>query len=223
MEPRHTMFEFHLNTFPKGTQSTESGVYANNHQVHMTMEVTHGLTKYWELGGYLVSAIVPDVGAEFVGGRIRPRFQAPPGWKLPFHFSLSTEVDFNREHFDANSITLELRPIIDKQAGKWYFSINPSFEKSLRGPDAHAGFDFEPSIKVSYNLTRRIAAGVEYYAGMGTVTDLYALHDQHHAIFPTIDLDISPDWEFNFGVGRGLTGTSEQWVVKCIIGRRFKF
>ena len=58
---------------------------------------------------------------------------------------------------------------------------------------------------------------------MGSVTDLYTLHDQHHYIYPTIDLNISPDWEFNFGVGRGLTGTSEQWVVKCIIGRRLRF
>src|SRR3974390_1099585 len=59
MEPHHTMFEFHLNTFPKGTQTAADGVYAKNHQVHLTLEVTHGLTRYWELGGYLVSAYVP--------------------------------------------------------------------------------------------------------------------------------------------------------------------
>jgi hypothetical protein len=223
MEPHHTMFEFHLNTFPKGTQDTAGGLYANNHQFHLTMEVTHGLTKNWELGGYLVSAYVPGVGAEFVGTRIRPRFQAPASWKLPFHFSLSTEVDFNRHGFDPNGVTMELRPILDKQLGKWYLSFNPAFGKSLRGPDAHAGFDFEPGLKVSFDVTKRVAAGFEYYAETGPVVHFDPLHDQHHMIFPTIDLNISPDWEFNFGVGRGLTGTSEHWIVKCIIGRRFKF
>ena len=41
-------------------------------------------------------------------------------------------------------------------------------------------------------------------------------------IFPTIDLEVSPDWELNFGVGRGFTSASQRWVLKSIIGYRFK-
>ena len=41
-------------------------------------------------------------------------------------------------------------------------------------------------------------------------------------IFPTIDLDVSPDWELNFGVGRGVTDASQRWVIKSIIGYQFK-
>ena len=36
------------------------------------------------------------------------------------------------------------------------------------------------------------------------------------------DLNVSPEWELNFGIGAGLTTTSEHWIVKAIVGRRFK-
>ena len=222
-EPHHTWFEFHFIGFPQGTSDTAGGLYANNHQFHFTMEVTHGLSKDWELGGYLVTAIVPGAGPKFAGARVRPRFQAPASWHLPVHFSLSTEVDFTKHQFDPNTISLELRPIFDKQAGRWYFALNPSLTKSFQGIDAHRGFGFEPALKISYSVTKLIGTGLEYYAETGPVAHFDPLSEQHHVIFPTIDLQFSKDWEFNFGVGRGLTGSSEHWIVKCIIGHRFNF
>jgi hypothetical protein len=36
-----------------------------------------------------------------------------------------------------------------------------------------------------------------------------------------IDLNVSPKWEFNFGVGVGLTGSTEHLIVKMILGYRF--
>ncbi len=221
--PRHTMVEFHMNFFPSGTKDTENGVFANNHQFHFTVEVTHGLTKHFEIAGYLVTAVVPDAGPKFAGARIRPRFRLPEEWRLPFKVSISTEVGFNKHQFDPNTITLEIRPILEKELGKWYLSFNPDFSKSFRGVDSHRGFEFEPGVKVGYAATKKIEPGIEYYAATGQVTHFETPHDQHHLIFPTLDLNAGPDWELNFGVGRGLTGTSERWVVKWIIGYRFNF
>jgi hypothetical protein len=221
--PHHTMVEFHMNFFPSGTKDSENGTFANHRQFHFTIEVTHGLTKHFELAGYLVTAYVPDTGPKVAGARIRPRFRLPESWRLPFKVSISTEVGFNKRSFDANTITLEIRPIIEKELGKWYLSFNPDFSKSLRGMDSHRGFEFEPGVKVSYAVSRKIEPGIEYYAATGPVTHFETLHDQHHLIFPTVDINAGPDWELNFGVGRGLTGTSERWVVKWIVGYRFNF
>lgn len=221
--PRHTMVEFHMNFFPSGTEDTENGTFANNHQFHFTIEVTRGLTKHFELAGYLVTAYVPDVGPKFVGARIRPRFRLPEEWHLPFKVSISTEMGFNKRQFDPNTITLEIRPILEKELGKWYLSFNPDFSKSLRGPDSHRGFEFEPGVKVSYAVTKRVEPGFEYYAATGPLTHFERLRDQHHLVFPTVDVNAGPNWELNFGVGRGLTGTSEQWIVKWIVGYRFSF
>jgi hypothetical protein len=223
VEPRHTMVELHMNFTPSGTKQTENGQFPNNHQFHFTVEVTHGLTPHWELGGYLVTAYVPGIGPNFAGSRIRPRFRIPEGWRLPFRFSVSTELAFNKHQFDPNTITLEIRPILEKQIGKWYFSVNPDLTKSFRGVAAHRGLGFEPALKVSYNLTKRLAPGLEYYAETGPIDHFLPLDQQHHLIFPTLDVNTSPDWELNFGVGRGLTGSSEHWIVKWIIGRRFRF
>ncbi len=198
VEPRHTMVELHMNFIPSGTTRTENGVFPNHHQFHFTVEITHG-------------------------GRIRPRVRAPESRGLPFRLSLSTEVGFNKHQFDPNTITLEIRPILEKEFGKWYVAVNPDFSKSFRGPDAHRGPGFEPGLKVSYNVTKILAPGFEYYAETGPISHFFPLGEQHHLIFPTLDLNVSPEWELNFGVGRGLTGSSEHWIVKWIIGKRFKF
>src|SRR5262249_31685617 len=116
--PHRTMVEFHMNFFPSGTKQTSDGTFPTNHQFHLTMEVTHGLTGHWELGWYLVSAFVPGEGAKFAGARIRPRFRLPEQWKLPFKVSVSTELGFNRREFEANTLTLEIRPILEKELGK---------------------------------------------------------------------------------------------------------
>jgi hypothetical protein len=221
--PHQTMAELHMNFFPSGTKQAAPGEFANDNQFHLTLEVTHGLTKYFELAGYVVSAHVPDVGWRFAGARIRPRFRLPAEWHLPFRVSVSTEVGFNKHEFEANTITLEIRPILEREFGRWYLSFNPVIAKALRGPDAGRAPGFEPGVKVSYAVTKKIEPGVEYYADTGPITHFETPRDQHHLIFPTLDLNVSPDWELNFGVGRGLTGSSERWVVKWIIGYRFKF
>lgn len=223
VEPHRTMVELHMNYFPAGTKEPEPGLFPVNHQFHFTIEVTRGLSRHWEMGGYLVTAYVPGQGARYAGSRIRPRYRFPETWRLPFRLSISTELAYNAPRFDLNTVTLEVRPILEREMGKWYFSVNPDLTKSFRGVDAHRGLGFEPGVKVSYNVTKRLAPGLEYYAETGPIAHFSPLHDQHHLIFPTLDLNTSPNWELNFAVGRGFTGTSQHWVVKWIIGYRFKF
>ena len=223
VEPGHTMLEFHTNFIPSGTKTTEDGVYANHHQFHVTMEVTHGFTPFFETGFYLETApYVPDAGAKFTGWHVRPRFRIPEAEKFPFKVSISLEYAFNQTRFDPNSQTLEIRPIFERQDGRLYLSINPDLGLAIRGPDAGSAPEFEPDIKAGWDFTKKIAAGMEYYAETGPVKHFYPLSEQHHILFPAVDLNVSPDWELNFGLGRGLTNTSEHWILKAIIGYRFK-
>ena len=45
--------------------------------------------------------------------------------------------------------------------------------------------------------------------------------EQSQQFVPAIDLDLGDDWEFNFGVGVGVTRNTEHLLVKLILGRRF--
>lgn len=218
-----TMVEVHSNYFASGTTDAPLGEFPLHHQSHETLEVTHGFTNYFECAGYLVTAShVPGEGGRFAGARIRPRMRFPETPQLFFNISLSAEFGFNRSEFEANGRTLEIRPILEHEQGRLYLSINPVFGKALEGPDSDEGFDFEPSVKFGWNVTKIIMAGVEYYGATGALPGFEPWPEQRHMIFPTIDLEVSPDWELNFGVGRGFTSASQRWVLKSIVGYRFK-
>jgi hypothetical protein len=83
------------------------------------------------------------------------------------------------------------------------------------------GLVFSPNVKVSYDVTKAVAAGIEYYGSVGPVTGFDPLRDQEQQIFPAIDLNLSPKWEFNFGVGVGMTRSTDHLLVKMILGYRF--
>jgi len=58
---------------------------------------------------------------------------------------------------------------------------------------------------------------------LGPLSGFDPKREQQHQIFPAIDLNVSPNWEFNFGVGIGMTGNTDHLILKMIIGRRFTF
>jgi len=49
------------------------------------------------------------------------------------------------------------------------------------------------------------------------------ISQQHHQILPAIDLNLSPKWEVNFGLGVALTGSTDHLIAKMILGYRFNF
>src|SRR5207249_270431 len=126
-----------------------------------------------------------------------------------------------RPLFSVDTWTWEIRPIVDRQLGPWYLSFNPTLDLALHGPDVSHGAEFSPNAKVSFNFTKRIAGGLEYYGAYGPINNFDPLQEQQQQLFPVIDVDFGPQWEFNFGVGFGLTHATDHLIVKCILGRRF--
>lgn len=216
-----TMFELHSNYTAQGRKVIEDGMLPTNHAVHETIEITHGWNDWFETGFYIFTSVRNGQGWDWVGDHIRPRVRVPEKWKWPVGVSLSTEIGYQRPTYSADTWTLELRPIIDKQLGPWYLSFNPSLERSLHGPGTANGFEFSPNFKFAYNLTKKVAGGLEYYGAVGPVTGFDPFREQEQQFFPAIDLDVSPKWEFNFGVGVGVTRSTDHLIVKGIVGYRF--
>lgn len=218
-----TMVELHSNFTINGSKQPVDGTLPTDHAIHETVEITRGINSWFEVGFYVFTSIRNGTGWDWVGDHIRPRFRAPESWHLPVGISVSNEIGYTRRIYSPDTWTWEMRPIVDKQLGPWYLSFNPTVDKSLKGLNQNQGWVFSPNFKVSYDITKKIAGGVEYYGSLGPVTGFDPLKDQQQQIFPAIDLNVSPNWEFNFGIGVGITRSTDHLIAKMIIGRRFNF
>ena len=223
VDPATTMLELHSNFTADGQRRTIDGVAPTNHAEHETIEITQGVNRWSEVGFYIFTSEQSGLGVQWVGDHIRPRVRVPPEWHWPVGVSLSTEVGYQRARFSPDTWTWEIRPIVDKQKGRFYWAVNPALERTLHGPDVNLGLDFAPAVKVSWDFTKVVTGGVEYYADYGSIRDIAPLHNQQQQIFPAIDLNVSPDWEINFGVGVGPTAATDHWIFKVILGRRFSW
>jgi hypothetical protein len=215
-----TMLELHSNYTGIGSNMVTDGIRPTAGAFHETIEITHGFTPWFEVGFYFFTSINRGYGLNWVGDHIRPRVMAPESWKWPVGVSLSTEIGYQRREYSTDTWTLEIRPIIDKKLGKWYFSLNPTIEYGLVGLDAGKPGVFSPNFKFSYDISKKVALGIEYYGSLGYLSGFDPFPQQEHLLFPSIDLNLSPDWEFNFGAGYALTQKSDNLIFKMILGRR---
>ena len=216
-----TMVELHSNYTFNGSTAVVDGQLPTNHVFHETIEITHGWTPWFETGFYIFNAVGNDGRTAYVGSHIRPRIAAPQEWKWPVGVSVSFEFGFQKKEFSANTSTLEIRPIVDKKWGGWYVAFNPTLDQSFAGPDQHRGLIFSPNIKWSYDVSKVVALGMEYYGSLGPMLRYDPIEDEQHQLFAAIDLNTNPKWEFNAGLGIGLTNATDKGIFKIIIGRRF--
>jgi len=220
--PGRTMVELHSNFTFEGSKTVENGVLPDNHALHETVEITQGIANWFEVGFYIFSSYRADEGYQWVGDHIRPRVRIPEEWRWPVNVSLSTEVGYQRRAFSPDTWTWEIRPIIDKQLDRWYLAVNPAIDRSFHGLNVSKGVTFAPDAKVSYDVTKKVSMGFDYYSDLGSITGFDPIQQQLQALMPAIDLNLGPNWEFNFATGIGLTGGTDHLLVKMILGRRLK-
>jgi hypothetical protein len=215
MPKKSMIIELHSNISAKGPKQNK---YFR--PLHETLEITTGLADNFELGFYVFTRVA-NGKVQFIGNNIRPRVQAPAKWKLPVGLSLSVEFGYQRvPENGTEEWGMEIRPIIDKTAGNWYFGFNPNFERVFA---SGAFFEFTPNFKTYYLVKPTIGLGAEYYGNVGKLTKWWPGCQQYHQLFGVIDLFVDPRLEFNLGVGRGLTDISEEWNIKLLLGWRIKW
>jgi hypothetical protein len=223
VEPGVTMVELHSNFTFQGFKEPSGVVIQDNHALHETLEITHGWNDWFETGFYVFTSHVPGYGYAWVGDHIRPRVRVPESWKWPVGVSVSIEFGYQRAKYAGDTWDFEIRPIIDKQIGKLYVAFNPALERSFHGPTVPGGVGFSPSFKAGYDFSKVVNAGIEYYGDLGPLKNFDPLGEQQQQIVPAVDLNFSKNWEFNAGVGVGVTHGTDHMLVKFIVGRRLEF
>ena len=194
-----------------------TGTYA----AHETIEAVTGLTSWSEIGAYVMTNEQPGPLVRAVGGAVRYKARVPLAWNWPVKFALSTELEYDDPRYSADSWTWELRPVVDRSLGRWYFGVNPTVERTLVGAGTVNGMQFAPSAKSSFDITEKLTGGVEYYAAYGKIGGFAPGASRVQQVFGVIDLHVSPVWEINAGVGAGATPASSRLVTKVILGHTF--
>ncbi len=192
---------------------------ATSHIGHETVEATAGLTSWSEIGMYAFSNEDRVSGVQFVGTSLRPKVRVPDSWRWPVGVALSMELEYDRPQLSTDTWSWEIRPIVDKAIGRWYASVNPTLVRTLQGTGVANGLELSPSAKTSFDFTRIVSAGFEYYSAYGRIGRFAPPADRIQQIFAVTDLHVSPAWEINFGVGTAATPATNHFVAKLILGR----
>jgi hypothetical protein len=208
--------ETHLNYVGKGSKVWEGTQAPTNNQFHTTFELTHGITDHFEFAGYFLLAHIPGANTpiDYAGARIRPRYSVPESAGLPFRLSIGGEVDFAPSRYNENTISMEIRPVLEKAVGRWQFDFNPAFGRALRGPGTSDGWEFEPAARIAFQATKRFQPSLEYYGGIGPVKNVLPASQQIHQLYPGIDVTLSESAVVNVGVGIATTPAGDQLIIK---------
>jgi len=213
--------EVHSNFVASGRRAPAfAGEAVPHHTWRTTLEPSFGLLEWWELGAYLQLATAPSRSETHFGGfKLRSKFVIPQRRTGAFTLGLNMEVGRGVAALGSDDWDTEFRPILAYQRGRLFLAINPIFGWALSG-DTSAVPDLEPCGKLRVDTGLRFGVGLEYYAGLGRLSEIPAWKDQEHFLYLVGDLLDGP-LDLNLGLGHGLTAASDAWTVKLIAGKAF--
>ena len=220
-QPRQIGLEVHSNVAVPRPAPPGPWTPASENLLRITLEPSFGILEWWELGAYLQSAFELGETRGHAGGfKLRSKWIVPRRLTGSFILGLNVEVGRGSAAFLATDWDTEFRPILVWLHGPWMLAANPLIGWALTGPERGLTPDFEPALKARCDTGLGFGAGVEYYAGLGRLGSTTGVGEQEHIVYLVGDLVGAP-FDLNVGLGRGLTGVSNAWSFKSIVGIGF--
>ena len=213
--------ELHTNFVPDGLTSSEEGVIPTHRAVRSSLEFGHTINEWLRGSVYLTSFAGQGRELTYVGNRARLTAVAPKRWALPFDLALANEISYARPGFSENRWAYELTPIIAKQIGAVSLTLNPALERGIGNQSEHE-IELEPRGQLAYSFGDEGSFALEYYAGLGGIGESKPMKDQRHQLFARMSAEVAPRLELSLGAGRGLTRTSDRWVIATVIEYELK-
>jgi len=205
----------HTNYVIQGTTAPAfPGAVTADHSLNGAAEFAYGAADWFEAGLYFpVWTADASTGLGYDGMKLRALFVAPHGDARRFAYGVNFEFSINQPRWDPARYTGEARFILAWHFTGWDLILNPIFDTSF---DGLAAVDFAPCARIDWNASARWSFALEQYSDFGTLRDLAPWDQQVHQLFAVADRHWT-HWDAEFGVGYGLTGVSDPWVVKLIL------
>lgn len=203
----HTL-ETHAN------KASRAGPNAENRATpfQVTPEYSYGIWRNWEFSLQLPVAAQQD-RLRTNGYRGELQYVAPHDEDRGLYWGINVEVANLAPNGEQRVWNVELIPIIGLRVDRWHFAANPGISRPLSG--SARKINFEPAAKVAYRAFGKNYFGVEYYLEAGPIQHWLPSNQRSQVLYLAWDGKIRKS-DINVGLGRGLTGASDRWVLKTV-------
>lgn len=207
----------HDNFTPSGrTTAAVPGGIVPDHALNGVAEWAYGIAPWFEGGVYFpLYSITRDGSVLYNGFKLRTLFVTPDAAKREFFYGVNFEFSFNTAHWDERAHTSEIRGIVGAHLGRVDFIFNPIVDNSWNG---FSRLEFVPETRVALALSEKYKVALEEYDDFGSVSHFLPAAKQTHQLFGVVDINTNAVG-IEAGVGAGLTGASDHWVLKLILSK----
>lgn len=210
-EYQESAYEVETNLFQApASQGLKTNVFQTR------LEYGYGIARNSEIGANLYLSNYN--GVSYVnGGKVSHMYIPTHDEEGLWHYGVKNEINYIKDVGGNETTYYELTPILALQLQKWRFIINPSVDVTL---NKNSSATFSPSAKAVYGITSTVDVGMEYYGDNLPNKSLYNITQQPHTAYLVLDAKHGKS-SFNFGVGKGVTANSDNWVIKLIASLSF--
>lgn len=210
-EYQESAYEVETNLFQApASQGLKTNVFQTR------LEYGYGIARNSEIGANLYLSNYN--GVSYVnGGKVSHMYIPTHDEEGLWHYGVKNEINYIKDVGGNQTTYYELTPILALQLQDWRFTINPSVDVTL---NKNSSATFSPSAKAVYGITSTVDVGMEYYGDNLLNKSLYNITQQPHTAYLVLDAKHGKS-SFNFGVGKGVTANSDNWVIKLIASLSF--
>jgi hypothetical protein len=218
-DPGQLGVDVHNNYVFSGRRTAEyAGEQPPGKVYRLTPEFAYGLTREFELGLYVLTTRDAQGNFHGDGGKLRIKYIAPHDAEAGPFWGANFEVGATSRRVSETRWNAEIKGIAGYRRGPWTFAFNPNVDWSISPGGGPAALDID--FKLSYDIGAKTELGLESYNELGPIRNVSLSGENSRTVFAVIDKDFGK-FDLNAGIGRGLTGASDRWLVKFIVGTNF--
>jgi hypothetical protein len=209
---------WHNNYVAKGLRGQAfPGAVAADGSFNGVPEWAYGVNRWFEAGLYMpLYSNDQTLGFGLDGFKVRFLFAVPDADERTFVYGINFETSYNAKRWDTRRITQEARPIIGWHLKPFDLFFNPIMDSRFEG--GIRSLEFAPSARLAYNISKTTAIAAEQYADLGEFRNLQSVNRQGQQLFAVVDHSTTA-FDFEAGVGFGLTNESDKLTFKLILSR----
>ena len=200
------------------TNYVDSGQLPSDHQFRTTPELSYGINNNWDMGAYWLTVANPGALPRTDGMKIRAKWRPQaPSPDSPFYWAVGFEGGQLAKSFYPDESSGEVKLIGVWKTDAWTIGANFNYDRALKSNPIHPATT-ELDSKIAYQIKDGLQLGVENYAFFGAINNGDPFQPQNNeATYLVADLGLGK-WDLNVGIGHASGQTSDNTILKAIIG-----